>query len=335
MSQETSIDPNSHWEKIVYDDRSHHLELIDKRLKDLHHTDVQIRIGERTFACHMLLLRCFSEVFEEMDKVPAVTLPTEKVTPEAFELIYQWLLSASPRLQRKYFVAVFVAAEFLRIPELTNQCWACVDDAFALIEDRAFELYLEATAFQHTILQNIMLKRISKYFLPLVASGDLQQLPFEDVITLLSSNNIGVFSEADVLHSACLWLLEDWDCRGDHVGELMSLVRFPLMSSPLLSCLISCDEDERIHCILQHDTTKKLAIQALTDLCRTSSELGTGITSRSVHKVVSATNRNWLLEPNEISGCSPHRQERSFSEFLKLLERLTENPNSWMEWRSS
>ncbi|XP_053685978.1 BTB/POZ domain-containing protein 1-like [Sabethes cyaneus] len=337
MPKEKPTDQHLPWDGIRFEDRPNHLDLVDAHLKSFKHTDVQVHIGNQVFDCHLLLLKCFSQVFDEMENVPAVVLPEEKITPEAFELIYQWLLSPSPRLQREHFVAVFVAAEFLRIPALLEHCWTCVDDSKALIEDRAFCLYTEAKYFQHTILQSMMLKRIWKYFLPLVASEGFVELPPNDVCLLLKSNHIGVFSEVDVLHSACLWLLNDWDSRCFHIGELMSLVRFPRMSPSLLSRLINCEEDERIHCILNHDSTKKLAIRALTNLWSFPKPEPVN-TSRTEHRMCRGDNRCWLIDPytakqeDEIAGFSPHRQERSFIEFLEFLKRLIENPECWVDW---
>ncbi|XP_058827258.1 uncharacterized protein LOC131687219 [Topomyia yanbarensis] len=160
-------------------------QLIEKRLNELKHTDIQIRFGETLFECHTLLLQCFSEVFDELGNIPEVDLPEEKVTPDAFKLIYDWLLSQKPVVQREHFVEVFVAAEYLGIPALINQCWTCVDDTEALMEDRAFRLYTEAIPFQHTVLQNMMLRRICKFFLTLVASEEFLHLPIEDLTILL------------------------------------------------------------------------------------------------------------------------------------------------------
>ncbi|XP_058443881.1 kelch-like protein 41b [Malaya genurostris] len=326
----------SHWDKIDYDEKPNYLTLINKRLNEFKHPNIQIRIGEKLFDCHALLLQCFSEVFDELGNEPDVTLPEEKVTPEAFQLIYEWLLSQKSGLQREHFVEVFVAAEYLRIPRLINQCWTYVNDAESLMEDQAFQLYLETIPFKHAVLQHMMLRRICRFFLTLVASEEFVRLPVEDLCVLLKSNFIGVFSESDVLYAAAVWLLDDWESRSEHVGEVMKLVCFPLMSPSLLSRLIRCEEDDRIRVILQHDTTKNLTIQALTGLFKTSSDQRFGLhnSSKPVH-------RTWLKDPTVSAAqedkpldYKSHHQECTFGKFMERLEGLTSNPNSWQDFET-
>lgn len=252
-----------HWENIEFDDKVDHLSLIDQRLKSFLKPDIQVRIGDTHFDCHSLLLQCYSELFEDLDNERAVILPQEKVTPEAFQIIYAWMLAPKADIKREHFVEVFVAAEYLRVKHLINQCWICMDSIEALVEDRAFLLYIEAKRFQQTILQNMLLKRICKFFLPLVASREFVQLPLGDLSILLKSSYIGVFTEADVFYAACIWLLEDWENRQVHVKEVMNFVRFVLIRPSLLAQLNCLDTDDRIHDILKHETTKFLVAQAL------------------------------------------------------------------------
>ncbi|XP_058837895.1 kelch-like protein 18 [Topomyia yanbarensis] len=311
-----------------FGERPNCLQLINQRLNNLKHTNIQIHIGEMSFNCHTLLLQCFSEVFDELGNVPEVTLPKEKVTPRAFQIVYNWLLSPKPDVPREHFIEVFQAAEFLRITALLDQCWTCIGDTEALLEDRAFQLYTEALPFNQTVIQNMMLKRICIFFLPLVASEAFVELPLEDLSYLLKSNSIGVFSEADVLYAAAVWLLYDWEARNEHVGDVIKLVRFLLFSPALLSALIGCDTDERIIGILQHAVTQNLATQALANLCKSNSD-----------QVSKPDNRVWLKDPevpapeHERSGYIPYHQECQFNEFLKRLEDLGHNRNSWCCWQ--
>ncbi|XP_058464871.1 kelch repeat and BTB domain-containing protein 2-like isoform X2 [Malaya genurostris] len=315
-----------------------HLELIDQRLKNYKHADIQIHIGNTSFECHALLLQCFSEVFDELGNVPDVTLPEEKVTPEAFTLIYQWLLSTKPDVPRDHFIEVFRAAVFLRIHALLNQCWNCLGDTEALIENRAFQLYTEAISFNQTDIQNMMLKRICKFFLPLVASDIFTKLPVQDVCILLKSNYIGVFSEADVLYAASIWLLDDWNSRSQYTSEIIKLIRFPLMSRPLLSCLLGTDDNEQINGILQHDVTHNLIIQALANSKTFPSKRPASSGSNSVY-IIKPASRVWLKDPkmnlpkDELTGYRPYHQECGFARFLKRLELLVQNPNSWCRWQ--
>ncbi|XP_065083886.1 actin-binding protein IPP-like [Ochlerotatus camptorhynchus] len=333
-----------HWEAIEFDDKLDHLSLIDQRLKSFRKPDMQVRIGDTHFDCHSLLLQCYSEAFDELENERAVILPQEKVTPEAFQIIYAWMLAPKADIKREHFVEVFVAAEYLRIKHLINQCWICMDSIEALVEDRAFLLYIEAARFQQTILQNMLLKRICKFFLPLVASREFMQLPLEDLNILLKSSYIGVFSEADVFYAACIWLLEDWENRQEHVSEVMNLVRFTLIRPSLLAQLNSFDADERIHDILRHETTKYLVAQALNYAFSSKSfaEMSDHrLSSRRANRVAiqKLADRTWLedldafREEGEMGIYAFTPEDYSYETFLERLGHLSRDRDCWKRWQ--
>lgn len=162
-------------------------------------TNVQIRIAETTFNCHMLVLQCYSEFFKSLNGEQQIVLPADQVTAQAFHKVYEWMLTCQPIVQREGILELFNAAQFLKIRGLVAQCWVCLDDDKRFSEDAAFLLYLEARVLgQDELIQRLMLNRVSKFFLTLVASREFLEFGVDELCRLLSSNSIGVNSETDV-----------------------------------------------------------------------------------------------------------------------------------------
>lgn len=189
----------SNWSGIQQPPKTDLFELLRQMIMSFEKTNVQIRIAETTFNCHMLVLQCYSEFFKNLNGEQQIVLPTEKVTPQAFHKVYEWMLTSQPIVQRQGILELFNAAQFLKIPGLVSQCWVCLDDDERFCEDAAFLLYIEARKLgQDEMIQQLMLSRVNKFFLSLVASKEFLEFDVDEFCGLLSSNSIGVNSETDV-----------------------------------------------------------------------------------------------------------------------------------------
>lgn len=186
------------WEQIVQPAKDNLYKLLKNMIDNYIKPNVQIRIGGVTFNCHMMVLQCYSDFFMDCNNEVLIQLPEEKITPTAFMMVYDWMLAEQPLVQREGILELFNAANFLRIKELINQCWLCLDDDARFREDTAFLLYLEARKYCLESLEQLMLMRICKFFLTLVASKEFLMLSAREVCALLSSNTIGVNSETEV-----------------------------------------------------------------------------------------------------------------------------------------
>lgn len=94
--------------------------------------------------------------------------------------------------------------------------------------DEAFMLYLEAKACKHVATQKLMLPRICKFFLSVVASRDYLEMDLKEVTDLLQLNSIGVNTELDVFYAATRWLLYN-STRLEYIFEIFKCIRFGLI----------------------------------------------------------------------------------------------------------
>ncbi|CAG5088011.1 Similar to Beta-scruin (Limulus polyphemus) [Cotesia congregata] len=124
------------------------------------------------------------------------------VTSKAFSIIYDWMISESNEscqlLRRDNILEIFMAAQFLGIKELEEQCWAFIDNNDLFSEDTAFLLYVEARKLGNTPVMELMVPRI--------------------------------MNEMEVLMSAVRWLMHDWETRRQYMLSVLKCVRFGLIA---------------------------------------------------------------------------------------------------------
>ncbi|KAK6637755.1 hypothetical protein RUM44_008177 [Polyplax serrata] len=222
------------WNKLKLPQKTNLYKHMHYRITNYVNPDCLVQIEDVQFNCHLLVLQCYSAYFNEKTSKEVVKLPSENVSPKAFELIYEWMTyvhgDSYTILKRDNILEVFLAAQFLGIKELEEQCWAFVDCEDLFVEDTAFILYLEAKKYGISAIMELMIPRIMKFFLTLVSSKDFLELQLDEVFVLLSSNYISVHSEIEVFMSAVRWLWHDWKERKECLEQVMSCVRFGLIA---------------------------------------------------------------------------------------------------------
>ncbi|KAG4065412.1 hypothetical protein HA402_002810 [Bradysia odoriphaga] len=194
----------ANWETIAQPKKEDIKTLIIDIIMRHEKTDIEIVIADTTFRCHLLVLRCYSEYFNNFtDNPKVVSLPSNEVTPTAFYMIYKWMLNPDPTICRESILNFFKAAQYLQIECAASQCWTCICDN-QFIEDKAMLLYLEARVLGLKDVQIAMSSRVSKFFLNLVASKDFLDLNVDEVMHFLKSNSIGVHTEIEVTTNSML-----------------------------------------------------------------------------------------------------------------------------------
>ncbi|XP_046668316.1 uncharacterized protein LOC124359542 isoform X1 [Homalodisca vitripennis] len=229
FNQDTSID----WAKIDLPPKTDLHKLLHYRISNYINPDVLVKIGNHEYRCHLLVLQCYSGFFVEK-AMSRIEIPEQSVTKTAFTYIYDWMLhlggDSYTLLRRDNILEIFMAAQYLQVKELEEQCWAFIDNEDLFSEDKAFMLYLDARALGNTAVMELMVPRIQRFFLTLVASKDFLELVIEEVSVFLRSNYICIHCEMEVFMAAVRWLMFDWEKRQKFLLDVMSCVRFGLIS---------------------------------------------------------------------------------------------------------
>ncbi|XP_066248178.1 uncharacterized protein [Euwallacea similis] len=217
------------WDKVKLPEKHNlYLELYHRIMKNTN-ADCRVYIDNEEFSCHLIVLQCYSELFDAYVAVKKVELPSDKCSVTAFSFIYDWMITAEPsyvQLSRENVLDIFISAKYLRIKDLTEQCWSFIDNVEVFNEDTAFLLYMDAKRRNLPEVKELMLPRIQLFFLMLVSSHDWLELEVDDVKNFLNSNYIAVNCEMEIFMAAVRWLKYDFENRDAHKYEVLDCVRF-------------------------------------------------------------------------------------------------------------
>ncbi|KAH8268604.1 hypothetical protein KR026_010160, partial [Drosophila bipectinata] len=191
--------------------------------------DVEIRVGNKSFRCHMPVLQLYTDFFKKFDSTDTITISAKVISAKGFELAYEWMINPEAKLQRQNILALYVAANFLDMPELLTHLWSRLDDPKLINHGNAFQLYVESIPYKVSLLQELMLDRIQKFFLLAVATEEYLDLDAKHVFDMLCNSNMCVNSEMEMFMSAVRWLLHDWSSRREYAVNLMQAIRFNSM----------------------------------------------------------------------------------------------------------
>nr|XP_023018605.1 uncharacterized protein LOC111507520 isoform X1 [Leptinotarsa decemlineata] len=217
------------WQKVLLPEKKNlYLELYS-RITNYTNADCKVYIDNEEFNCHLIVLQCYSELFDAYIAVKKVELPSDKCSASAFAFIYEWMITGEPsykELNRENVLDIFNSAKYLKIKDLVEQCWAFIDHADVFTEDTAFLLYMDAKDKNLPEVRELMLPRIQGFFLMLVSSQNWLELELEDIKNFLKSNYVCVNCEMEIFMSAVRWLKHDWINRDVYKYEILECVRF-------------------------------------------------------------------------------------------------------------
>lgn len=251
------------WDTINMANKTKILKIVDRMIKGYEKTSLIVIIGDTAFDCHLIVLQAFSTYFQSLSDLTQTELNDEKVTPTAFEFIYDWLLSDNPRLQREQFFDIFTAARFLDINEMVEQGWACLASLSNFNEEKALAMYMESKAKGDEMVMQLMLNRISKMFLLIVASKEFLEFTCKEVVSFLELNQLAVHSETEILFSAIRWLFHDWANRKQYLMKVIDTVRFVLIHPSLLVTLSSETNSAEVNEVMKNPQVDKLVKSCL------------------------------------------------------------------------
>lgn len=323
------------WESIKMHEQTNILLPIDRMIKGFEQTNLRVVIGDHVFNCHLIVLQAFSKYFEKLTPINQVELPQDKVTPVAFELIYDWLLSENPRIQREYFFDTFTAARFLEIDELVEQGWASLSSHSNFSEEKAFAMYLESQAKGDELLMQLMLNRISKTFLPIVASKEFLDFTCKEVVNFLKLNTMAVHSETEILFTAIRWLFHDWGKRKQYLLTILNEVRFVLIHPSLLIVLTAESKSPEVNEIMKNPEVDK-RVKSSLEYILSQYVHRDGLQSFELQErfnLDEVDDRLWIVDPEfKKFGKDVHFWPTDYGQFLKYLAILrAKGINYWTE----
>ncbi|XP_038215291.1 uncharacterized protein LOC119834847 [Zerene cesonia] len=290
-----------------------------RRVHNFINTDCIVHIGREEFHCHYMVLQIYSSFFNTNTQ-REIELPISNVKPDAFHTIYEWMIfsgsESNKLLKRDNVLDLYSAAQYLAIKDLEDQCWSFMENETIFNEDAAFVLYRKARIRNMTSVMELMVRRVKRFFLPLVASKDFLKLEAEEILTFLKSDYICVTSEIEVLMAGVRWLYGDWNLRKRFAVDVMRCVRFGLISPWQLVDIKRNPENAEILEIVNDSEVQQMVDDGLAYVII---KYWYGNNSKNYYHWIDVLG---LSEPTERNWIGEEKNHVTYKEFLKYLEQF-------------
>ncbi|XP_055329933.1 kelch-like protein 12 [Paramacrobiotus metropolitanus] len=123
---------------------------------------------------------------------------------------------------------IVIAAQFLQMGSLELLCWDYVEQHMRVSNYLA--VHTLASNHHHPRLAAAALELTLLHFLPVAESQDFLELDAQQLIALLASDNVDVFSEDQVLQAVLRWLDHDRSERLDDAAAILQTIRVAFLS---------------------------------------------------------------------------------------------------------
>lgn len=217
-------------------------------VKNLWHDDMEIQIESKFFLVDRYIFTYYAENFRDC-RGSFVQFPVSKIDMGLVMQLYDWMITDHQTIDiNDKLISFCKASRFLGIRTLEDQYWGtfALDGDVGIWEQNAFHTYLLAREEKCEDLMSLMMARIRKCFLPLIASREFLEFNANEVVFLFGQDTICVNSEDEVFFAVVFWLDYAWKQRMIHTEFVMSSVRFAHLSPWLRLSLANHQENQLI-----------------------------------------------------------------------------------------
>ena len=170
------------------------------------------------------------------------------VSRETFEVLLGFMYSGEVNLTEENITDVFPAAELFQLIELENVC--CDYFVNQLCTSNCLGIWRYACNHSNQKLEKSTWFYIASNFMELITCEEFQHLTQEELCMILSSDDLDISNEMDAYIAATVWLSHNVSVRRKYTMEVLSCVRFPLLSASFLSSLSGSSTDKSHKAIL-------------------------------------------------------------------------------------
>ncbi|XP_070560703.1 kelch-like protein 17 isoform X2 [Ptychodera flava] len=199
--------------------------------------DITLRVGHSTITAHKLVLASCSPYFQAMFtsdmtecRQPEITM--HDVDCQALELLVQFAYTSEVTVTEKNVQTLLPAASLLQLHTVRDAC--CNFLMGQLDPTNCLGIRRFADTHGCYELQQISHKFALLNFAEVASSEEYFQLPKQEVVDLVGSDQLNVAVEEVVFRAVIAWISYDVTSRGRYTSQLLKFVRLPLLSKEFL-----------------------------------------------------------------------------------------------------
>ncbi|CAM9409507.1 unnamed protein product, partial [Hapterophycus canaliculatus] len=208
--------------------------------------DVTLRVGEKDFRAHKMVLACSRSFLgtmmrSGMREADQDVIELKDISADQFKILLDYVYNKTISVPSFQLTDLLCLANQYQVEGLKAQM--CDALSTNLDHDNACSVFATADNHQCRSLKEEAFSKIVQHFALATRSDGWTALTKEQVSEVLSSDLVLDCDESVVFDAACRWLLlESAPSRRQHASEVLAMVRFPLMDAGLLSDVIKHHE---------------------------------------------------------------------------------------------
>ncbi|KAM8839153.1 actin-binding protein IPP isoform 1-T4 [Synchiropus picturatus] len=199
--------------------------------------DVGLRVGGQVFRGHRLVLAASSPYFSAlfsggMKEAEQDEVQIHGVETHIFEILLDFIYTGLINVTVENVQELVVAADMLQLHEVVSICCEFLKSHMDPSNCVGIFLLLEQIAC--TDIMEFTESYIHVHFLKVCVTDEFKSLSKDQVVKILSSEELKIEDEYQVFIAAMDWVLQDVAKRKKYIVEVLEPVRFPLISPPRL-----------------------------------------------------------------------------------------------------
>jgi len=197
--------------------------------------DVKLIVDDMEFSAHRGILAANSSFFlamftAEMLEKDKTRVTLSSVSKAAMESILGFMYTGQIQIDLANVFELLQASNFLFVDEIKKACCQFLESTVDM--ENCFTIRTIADAFSCDGLTETVTQYINRKFTELAKTETFLKLAKEDIVKFLSSDDIQIENEEQLLEIVKEWINYDPQVRKDYFTEFLKLIRLPLISLP-------------------------------------------------------------------------------------------------------
>ncbi|XP_077160551.1 kelch-like protein 18 isoform X2 [Paroedura picta] len=206
--------------------------------------DVTLKVGDHKFSAHRIVLAASIPYFHAMFTNDMMECKQEEIVmqgmdPSALEALINFAYNGHLAIDQQNVQSLLMGASFLQLQNIKDACCAFLRER--LHPKNCLGVRQFAETMMCAVLYDAANTFIHQHFVEVSMSEEFLALPFEDVLELVSSNELNVKLEEQVFEAALAWVRYDREQREACLPELLAQIRLPLCRHQFLTDRVQQD----------------------------------------------------------------------------------------------
>ncbi|XP_078518579.1 kelch-like protein 18 isoform X2 [Lissotriton helveticus] len=207
--------------------------------------DVTLRVDEHKFSAHRIVLAASIPYFHAMFTTDMMECKQDEIVmqgmdPGALEALINFAYNGHLAIDQQNVQSLLMGASFLQLQSIKDACCSFLKER--LHPKNSLGVRQFAETMMCAVLYDSANSFVHQNFVEVSMSEEFLALPFEDVLELVSRDELNVKAEEQVFEAALAWVKSDREQREAYLPELLSKIRLPLCRPQFLTDRVQQDD---------------------------------------------------------------------------------------------